>query len=259
MGRFHKLAGLGGLEQLCKKVQQVRGEGGQVLLLDAGNMMYNGADNRDEQLQFYQTLAGAGYDAVVPGKADLCRGTSYFQALARESRLPEVSLQYERNTPIMGGGLPYYRINKGNLQVAVIDGSTYTLKSKSLSSVSKAVAAASRTAAVLKQAHPCLLTICMVQEEDSKSRVFAEASSHLDIIASTAPVSGLQSTLVIRNSKNEEVLLSRAGEKGTIISRIDLTYNEHLEKTHIHPGAVLVGEPLVKYAGQPRQEAYSKV
>ena len=253
-----RLVGLGGLENLCKKVQEIRQENTHVLLVDAGNLMARQSTDRHAQLLFYRRMAKAGYDAVVPGETDLANGVSYFRELVEESNISVVAAQYGRIERSMGNILPYYLVNKGNLQIAFIDCSTHALKKLPNYSFARAVAAASATATRLKEKDPCLLTLCLIQEDQAKSRAFAEASSHLDIIASTASVQVLQNILVIRNSKNEEVLLSRAGEKGTMMSRIDLTYNENLEKIHVNSSAVLVGAPLVKYAALSKQDAYGK-
>lgn len=242
-----RMVGLGGLENLCKKIREVRQEHTAVLLMDTGNLISRYTSDRKEHLLFCRHLAEAGYDAVVPGETDLVNGASYFSELARESNLCGGAASYGRRAWMRGYPLPYYLVNRGNAQVAFIDCSTLALKNLPNYSFSRAVAAASATASRLKEKDPCIQTLCLIQEDSAKSQAFAEISAHIDIIASSAPGRLLQNVLVVRNRKNEEVLVSFAGEKGTMMSRLDLTFDEQGERIQVDSKAVVVSTREASY------------
>lgn len=240
LAAHERMVGLGGVENLCKKIREVRQENTQVLLVDTGNLLSRYSTDRQDHLLLCRHLAEAGYDTVVPGETDLTHGGSYFNELARESNLCGSAAPSGRSAWMRGSPLPYSLVNKGNPQVALIDCSAQALKALPNYSFTRAIAAASATAARLKEKAPCIQTLCLIQEDGAKSQAFAEASAHIDIVASSAPGRLLQNVLVIRNKKNEEVLVSFAGEKGTMMSRIDLTFNEKGERVQVDSKAVVV-------------------
>lgn len=248
LASYERMAGLGGLENLCKKIRAVRQENTAVLLVDTGNLISRYRGERKEHLLFCKQLAEAGYDAVVPGETDLAHGAPYFSELARESNLCRGAAPYGRSAWQRGHPLPYYLVNRGNHQVALIDCSGAALQTLPNYSFGRAVAAASATAARLKDKNPCLLTLCLLQEDGAKSQAFAEASAHIDILATSAPGRLLQNVLVMRNERNEEVLVSFAGEKGTMLSRIDLTFDERGKKVQVQSKAEVVSGREASYA-----------
>lgn len=242
-----QMAGLGGLENLCKKIRAVRHEHRAVLLVDSGNLIGPYSSDRKEHLLFYRQLAEAGYDALVPGETDLAHGAAYFNELARETNLCRGAIPTGRSAWMGSTPLPYSLVNKGNLQVAFIDGSTRALKALPNYSFARAVAAASATARRLKEKDPCIQTLCLIQQDGANSQAFAQASTHVDVLATSAPGRLLQNVLVVRNQKNEEVLVSFAGEKGTMMSRLDLTFDERGVRVQVDSKAVVVSAREASY------------
>lgn len=244
LGVNDKLVGLGGLENLGRKIKAIRDNRSAVLLIDSGNMAPGAALSQGRALQFYNRLTKLGYDAVVPGKTDLVAGIKPFARMAQESRLRVIG-----GTGGSGqqGLLPYTILNKGNIEVALIDAGGRALKDIK-ATASNPIAALNATACRLKEAGACRLTICILQEDMPNCLRYAALSSGIDVMISSIGKTTIHNTRIVRNREDEEVILSHAGTRGTMLGQIDITFNERFEKVNIRPGAVLVGAKDEDYA-----------
>ena len=232
-----KYVGLGGIENLSAKINAIRNEKIPVLLVDAGNII-NQAKSDKDQLAFYKAVSALNYDAVIPGISDMQKGAPHFYQMAKESGLKVAGANVQPKL-IYDNILPYYILNKGNLQVAVIDAGTYTLKR--LDNPRNVAVAISKTATLLKEKINCVLTVCLLQEDLTKTESYANASTGVDIIISTISCHSIYNTKILRNNNNREVMISFAGSRGTMMNRIDIAYNNTMDKINVKSKLELIG------------------
>jgi hypothetical protein len=69
------------------------------------------------------------------------------------------------------------------------------------------------------------------------------------VMISAAEKTSLHNTQIIRNEFNNEVIVSYAGSKGSMMSRIDLTFNDKGEKINVASKAIFAGAEVEAYAG----------
>ena len=243
-----KLFGLGGLENLAGKIREIRKEGAPVLLVDAGNMVGK-TIRQEEQYAFYQACSKLGYDAVIPGEEDLLSGTKGYCAMAREAGLRLIA----GNDQLLNSTLPYRLVNKSNHQVAIIDASKETLRRLDKASKKSIIGMINKTSLKLKEQNSCIVTICLLQENNRTTQEMALATSGVDIMLSSEENSSIYNTSIFRNHKDEEVMVSFTGSRGAMINRIDLTFNQANQKHQVSSRAVLIGIEEQQYASTCRR------
>ncbi len=232
-----KYVGLGGLKNLADKIKTIRNENLPVLLVDAGNII-NQAGSDKEHIQFYKAISELEYDAIIPGKTDLQKGLPHFYSMAQQGGLKVANI-FSNKKPVYENMLPYYILNKGNLQVAVIDAGANTLKRLNIQR--DAITAINKTAALLKEKINCILTVCLLQENQLKTEAYANTSSGVDIIVSTIACHSIFNTKVHRNKNNQEVMVSFAGSRGTMMNRMDIEYSNAMNKINVSSKLELIG------------------
>jgi len=233
----NKYSGLGGLEALGKKINEIRKENMPVLLIDAGNMVGD-SGSAEQHLKYYKAISELDYDSIIPGRSDLLKGTEHFNKMMIDSGLVAAGIK-QPDTGIYNGKLPFRLINKANLQVAVIDCGSNVMRL--LKNSRNAIEAINKTATLIKQQNSCILTVCILQEEYERSMKLARSSADVDIFLNSFELHSIHSTKIMRNSKEHEVMLSYTGSRGTMINRIDITCNDSQEKTNVSSKLVLIG------------------
>lgn len=245
LGVNEKLAGLGGLQNIAKKINEIKAESPCVLVIDAGNMVGSRTPTRNDHLFFYQKLRDAGYDAVIPGQTDLAKGADHFLQLAEESRLPCVG--HTASSAGNSTALPYSIFIKEKFRIGIIDAGRTALKGAASTPVLGAAAAINSTAQQLKS-RGCTLVVCLIQATESRGLRLASLSRNTDVMISSTAKTSLNNTRIVQNKTGEEVILSYAGENGVMMSRIDLTFNENMEKINLASTASFIGVGNVSYA-----------
>jgi 2',3'-cyclic-nucleotide 2'-phosphodiesterase (5'-nucleotidase family) len=240
-----KMVGYGGLQNITKEIAGIKKDTAAVLLIDAGNIT-GLLQTKEERLNFYKIINNAGYDAVIPGRTDLALGKTCFEELIKEGNLNAVS---SSGHLAFDGLLPYSVFNKGNMRVGVINAGAAALKDFHYASASQAAVAINQTAHVLRSSKICTLIICVVQFSVIKCSILAGFSNGIDVMISSAETTSLHNTQIIRNKSNHEVIVSYAGTKGGMMSRIDLTFNDKGEKINVASKAVIAGAEAESYAG----------
>ncbi len=247
LGACVKLAGLGGLQHVAKKIGKIKKENPSVIVIDAGNLLSGRLQTKEERLQFYKNVSNAGYDATTPGSTDFALGATCFNELVKESGLNIVS--DDKQFAIDAAELPYSIIKKGKTQIGVINAGITALKSTHNTPILSAAVALSQTAHLLRTSKNCTLIICIVQYSEKKCLKLAGLSSGVDVMISAAEKTSIHNTEIVRNKLNYEVIVSYAGAKGTMMSRIDLTFNDKGEKINVASKAIFAGAEDESYAG----------
>ena len=246
LGVNESMAGLGGLQNIGKKIAEIKKEETSVVVIDAGNLLGYPLQTKEDRLLFYKKVSSAGYDALVPGVFELALGKNNYQDLLKESNL---NLDSDNNALALDAALPYSIIKKGKNRIGIIDGGIVALKSSHNTATLHAAAAVSQTAHLLRTSKNCTLIICIVQSPGKKCLKIAGLSSGVDVMISTVENSLVYNTQIVRNKMDHEVILSYAGTKGAMMSRIDLTLNEKGEKINVATKAILTGAENETYAG----------
>jgi 2',3'-cyclic-nucleotide 2'-phosphodiesterase (5'-nucleotidase family) len=240
-----KMVGYGGLQNITKEIAGIKKDTAAVLLIDAGNIT-GLLQTKEERLNFYKKVNNAGYDVVIPGRTDLALGKTCFDELIKEGNLNAVS---STGQLAFDGLLPYSIFNKGKTRVGVINAGTAALNDDHHASASQAAIAINQTAHVLRSSKNCTLIICVVQFSVIKCSKLTGLSNGIDVMVSSAEKTSLHNTQIIRNKSNHEVIVSYAGAKGGMMSRIDLTFNDKGEKIYMASKAIIAGAEDQSYAG----------
>ena len=241
MGQNEKMFGLGGLNNISKKIREIKKEAPSVLLLHSGNVINTHSLPKKDRLLFCKAVTDAGYDSVMPGESDLAIGKNSFNQLANESGLPIIPTK--TNSLFTSATLPYHLIKKGNLNIGIINAGSGVHNPSAFATV------LNQTAELLRSSKKCDLVICLVQATKRSCVSLAELSCGIDVIAAPAEKASIHNTQIVRNKSNHEVILSDAWAKGAMMSRIDLTFNKKGEKINVASKAIFVGAEDESYAG----------
>lgn len=228
-----KLHGLGGVQHLIEQLRQIKNEAPSAVLIHAGNIANTRLMAKESCLSLYKLLNQANYDAIVPGTADLTRGKRYYLHLANESGLPVCTSKASTDTPSMP---PYKVVNKGNYSVGIINAAALTHKS-----IAQAVQALDKTALQLRTFDQCILIVCILPAEGNRSATYAKRCTGIDVMLNSAEKKSVHNVEIMRNHTGREVILSYAGSNGTMVSRMDLTFNERQERTGFASRPLFVG------------------
>ena len=244
LGPNEKLAGLGGLQHIANEIAGIRNNHPSVLVIDAGNITGH-RQTRAERLEFYKKVSSAGYDVVIPGPTDLLHGTTCFTELIKDTNLNAVC-SGGHLTP--DGVLPYSMLKKGKSKIGIINAGTAALKDAHVSAA-QAHLAISRTARLLRSSKHCTIILCVVQSSGMECSRLAGVCNGIDVMISASEKTSLYNTQIVRDKINHEVIISYAGSKGSMMSRIDLMFNEKGEKTNVASKAIFTGAADEAYAG----------
>lgn len=232
-----KMNGLGGLINVHKKINETRNEQVPLLTIHTGNIIGGGDKSEEEYLQFYKQLNAAGYDAVIPGKSDLLKGAKHFENMSLQSGLKVVAGQ--SNFP--GALFPSQVTKKGNNKVGIVQIPFHLPGSSERFSSSYIAGVMNESALKLKEIGGCNIVICMVQSGKEASINLAELSENIDVILSAVNNHSIHNSMVVRNKINHEIIVSSAGSKGTMMSRLDFTFNNEGEKISTGSKSIFIG------------------
>lgn len=236
------LAGLGGLSNAAKKIDEIKNQNPTLLLIHSGNITH-AAHSRERTLSFYKNVARSGYDVVFPGSEDLANGNDYFLQLAKEGGLP--AFAGTAAAFFNDASLHYSIVLKGKIKIGIINAASHTHNSRLVDAINQ-------TAGMLKKSRHCALVVCMAPPR-GKPGVIARLSSDVDLVIAAGKTTSINNTEIVRNSNNEEVIISHAGTQGTMISRIDLTLDCRLQKIAFQSTPIFIGTSSGNYVGLMKQ------
>lgn len=246
LGSNEKMPGFGGFQNINKKIKEIKSSAASVLLIHTGNITHTPSSLQENGLPFYKALSKPGYDIVLPGPSDLAKGIDSFMQLANESGLPIFPFQ---NGASYGTGLlPHHILKKGHCRIGIINAATALHNRPALSS-----SAVNHTAILLREAKQCAVVICLVPVTGSRCLQLAEGSSGVDVILTAMEKQSIHNMEIVRNKTGGEVILSYAGSKGTMMSRMDLTFNDRQEKIAFASEPVFIGMAEEAYTGMMKR------
>lgn len=242
--------GLGGIAGRTSLINQIRKEEQHVLLLDAGDIFqgtpYFNIYKGEPEIK---AMTAMGYDACTIGNHDFDAGMENLaMQLTNHASFPMLICNYDfTGTPMEGKTEPYKIFKKGKLKIGVfgvsIEGrglipDNLFGATKYLDPVQKA----NEAAALLKKEKKCDMVICLshlgYKYGDNKvsDEVLAKESDNIDLIVGGHTHTFLDSPVILKNKKGDDVVINQVGFAGIILGRLDFEFSKfsgkNLVKNH---------------------------
>ena len=233
--KHSKFPNMGGVSKRHTILQKIRSEEEHVLLLDAGDIFqgtpYFNTFNGELEMKLMSLLQ---YDAATMGNHDFDIGLEGFLNAQQFANFPFLCANYDFSETILSGKTKAYHIfHKAGIKIGVFG---IGIALKGLVPMDKSgntryldpISTANKIASELKS-KSCDLVICLSHlgfEYENKNinsdRKLAEETQNIDIILGGHTHTFFDKPLVLKNSKNKEVLINQVGWGGVYLGRIDI-------------------------------------
>ncbi len=230
-----KFPNMGGVSKRHTILQKIRSEEEHVLLLDAGDIFqgtpYFNTFNGELEMKLMSLLQ---YDAATMGNHDFDIGLEGFLNAQQFANFPFLCANYDFSETILSGKTKAYQIfHKAGIKIGVFG---VGVALKGLVSEDKygntryldPISTANKIASDLKS-KGCDLVICLSHlgfEYENKSinsdRKLAAETENIDLILGGHTHTFFDKPLVLKNSKNKDVLVNQVGWGGVYLGRIDI-------------------------------------
>ena len=233
--KHSKFPNMGGVSKRHTILQKIRSEEEHVLLLDAGDIFqgtpYFNTFNGELEMKLMSLLE---YDAATMGNHDFDIGLEGFLNAQQFANFPFLCANYDFSETILSGKTKAYHIfHKAGIKIGVFG---IGIALKGLVPVDKygntryldPISTANKIASELKS-KSCDLVICLshlgfeYENKDINSdRKLAVKTQNIDIILGGHTHTFFDKPLVLKNSKNKDVLVNQVGWGGVYLGRIDI-------------------------------------
>jgi 5'-nucleotidase len=233
--KHSKFPNMGGVSKRNTIIQKIRSEEEHVLLLDAGDIFqgtpYFNTFNGELEMKLMSLLE---YDAATMGNHDFDIGLEGFLNAQQFANFPFLCANYDFSETILSGKTKAYHIfHKAGIKIGVFG---IGIALKGLVPMDKygntryldPISTANKIASELKS-QSCDLVICLSHlgfEYENKNinsdRKLAAETQNIDIILGGHTHTFFDKPLVLKNSKNKDVLINQVGWGGVYLGRIDI-------------------------------------
>ena len=233
--KHSKFPNMGGVSKRHTILQKIRSEEEHVLLLDAGDIFqgtpYFNTFNGELEMKLMSLLQ---YDAATMGNHDFDIGLEGFLNAQQFANFPFLCANYDFSETILSGKTKAYHIfHKAGIKIGVFG---IGIALKGLVPMDKSgntryldpISSANKIASELKS-KSCDLVICLSHlgfEYENKNinsdRKLAAETQNIDIILGGHTHTFFDKPLVLKNSKNKDVLVNQVGWGGVYLGRIDI-------------------------------------
>ena len=233
--KHSKFPNMGGVSKRHTILQKIRSEEEHVLLLDAGDIFqgtpYFNTFNGELEMKLMSLLQ---YDAATMGNHDFDIGLEGFLNAQQFANFPFLCANYDFSETILSGKTKAYHIfHKAGIKIGVFG---IGIALKGLVPKDKygntryfdPISTANKIASELKS-KSCDLVICLSHlgfEYENKNinsdRKLAAETQNIDIILGGHTHTFFDKPLVLKNSKNKDVLINQVGWGGVYLGRIDI-------------------------------------
>jgi 5'-nucleotidase len=233
--KHSKFPNMGGVSKRHTILQKIRSEEEHVLLLDAGDIFqgtpYFNTFNGELEMKLMSLLE---YDAATMGNHDFDIGLEGFLNAQQFANFPFLCANYDFSETILSGKTKAYHIfHKAGIKIGVFG---IGIALKGLVPMDKygntryldPISTANKIASELKS-KSCDLVICLSHlgfEYENKNinsdRKLAAETQNIDIILGGHTHTFFDKPLVLKNSKNKDVLVNQVGWGGVYLGRIDI-------------------------------------
>lgn len=246
--------GLGGVAARAALIQEIREEGGEVLLLDAGDIfqgtpyfnMYKG----EPEMKAMQKM---GYDAATMGNHDFDAGLENFATQLSHVRFPILICNYDfAGTPMESKFQPYKIFQKGDLKIGVL-GVGIELKGLVPENLYEKtvylnpIESANRTADLLRK-QGCDMVICLSHlgdkyEDDKVSdEILAKESYDIDLIIGGHTHRFFTEPRKYPNRRGGDTVVNQVGWAGIQLGRLDYSFSGYKKKNLSNANTVVIGK-----------------
>ena len=233
--------GVGGMAQRSTIIKQIREEGNQVLLLDAGDIfqgtpyfnVYGG------ELEF-KLMSEMGYDASTIGNHDFDNGLDGLVRQLPHAKFPFIVSNYDfSDTEMEGNYLKYKVFNKSGIKVGVfgIGIELEGLVSKNMygnTLYQNPIDKSNYYADLLKNSLGCDLVICLshlgfkYSTKKVSDKLLAVQTKNIDLIIGGHTHTFLNKPVIVENLEGRNVQIAQVGYAGINIGRIDYFFNQKM-------------------------------
>ena len=250
-----KNAGLGGVAARAELIKQIRAEGGEILLLDAGDIfqgtpyfnMYKGEPE-------IKAMSMMGYDAATIGNHDFDAGMDNLAEQLKLANFSMINCNYDfKGTPMENKTVSYKIFNKGNLKIG-ITGVGIELKGLVPENLYGAtvykdpIRSVNEAAAELKNKHKCDMVICLSHLGDYydydklSDEILAKESYDVDLIIGGHTHKFFEQPRKYFNKNRSNVLVNQVGWAGIQLGRLDYEFSSEKKKFLRQTRTVVVGK-----------------
>lgn len=232
-----KYAGLGGVVQRERIINEIRDVEPNVLLLDAGDMFqgtpyYNLYKGKPE----IEMMSLMGYNAGTIGNHDFDNGIDALAENLQYAEFPLLNCNYNfKNTPLSGKIPPYKIFRKGGLRIGVfgVGIKLEGLVLKSLYGNTKyldPIENANRIANYLRRTKKCDYIICLshlgyrYKENKVSDVLLAQKTEEVDLIIGGHTHTFMRKPLELQNKKGKLVLVNQVGWAGIELGKINVKF-----------------------------------
>ena len=231
--------GVGGMAQRATIIKQIRDEGNQVLLLDAGDIFQGTPyfNTYGGELEF-KLMSEMGYDASTIGNHDFDNGLDGLANQLPHAKFPFIVSNYDfSDTEMHNKYLKYKVFNKGGIKVGVfgigieLDG----LVPKNLygnTLYQNPIERANYYSNHLRYYLGCDLVICLshlgfkYKTKKISDKLLASNTNNIDLIIGGHTHTFLNEPVIVRNMDKKNVQIVQVGWAGINIGRIDYFFNQ---------------------------------
>jgi len=245
--------GVGGIAQRATIIKQIRDEGNQVLLLDAGDIfqgtpyfnIYGG------ELEF-KLMSEMGYDASTIGNHDFDNGLDGLVRQLPHAKFPFIVSNYDFSDTLMDGNYLKYKVfNKGGIKIGIfgIGIELEGLVPKKLygnTLYQNPIDKSNYYSDLLKNSLGCDLIICLshlgfkYNTKKVSDKMLASQTKNIDLIIGGHTHTFLNKPVIVENLEGKNVQIAQVGYAGINIGRIDYFLNQKMCVKKINSTAIFV-------------------
>ena len=241
-----KFAGMGGMARRAAKINSIRNEGHEVLLLDAGDIF--------QGTPYYNVYSGAlelklmtemGYDAATLGNHEFDNGLENILEQIPKAGFPFICSNYDfSNTILANKTLDYKIVNKAGIKIGIYGLGVELKGLVSDKNYGKTIyndplETALHYESFLKN-QGCHLIIALshlgfeYKSEKICDLKIAELTSETDIIIGGHTHTFLENARLVNNQMDKNVIVSQTGWGGINLGRTDLIFSKRFMQTVNH-------------------------
>ena len=245
--------GVGGMAQRATIIKQIREEGNQILLLDAGDIfqgtpyfnVYGG------ELEF-KLMSEMRYDASTIGNHDFDNGLDGLVRQLPHAKFPFIVSNYDFSDTLMDGNYLKYKVfNKGGIKIGIfgIGIELEGLVPKKLygnTLYQNPIDKSNYYSDLLKNSLGCDLVICLshlgfkYNTKKVSDKLLASQTKNIDLIIGGHTHTFLNKPVIVENLEGNNVQIAQVGYAGINIGRIDYFLNQKMCVKKINSTAIFV-------------------
>lgn len=246
--------GLGGVAARAALIEEIRAEGGEVLLLDAGDIFqgtpYFNLYKGEPEMKAMEKM---GYDAATMGNHDFDAGLENFATQLQHVSFPILVCNYDFSETVMESKFQPYKIfQKGDLKIGVL-GVGIELKGLVPENLYgktvylNPIESANRTAGLLRK-QGCDMVICLshlgdkYDDDKVSDEILAKESYDIDLIIGGHTHRFFEQPRKYPNRRGNDTVVNQVGWAGIQLGRLDYSFSGTQKKNLANAHTVVVGK-----------------